>query len=68
MMGAPARGLIRLASQENSLYGARFKSWAGGNGIARKCVEFPSVSSNGSDWIELVSLGRTSRSTKSDFL
>jgi len=33
--------LIHLVLQENSLYGARFKSWTGGNGIARKYDEPP---------------------------
>ena len=35
--GVSCRGLTCLVPQENSIYGARFKSWTGGNGIARKC-------------------------------
>ena len=37
------RGFTYLLSQENSAYGARFKSWSGGNGFARKYNEFPSA-------------------------
>jgi hypothetical protein len=31
-----------MPKQKDSLYGARFKSWTGGNGMARKCGSFPS--------------------------
>ena len=41
LAGVSDGGFTYPMPQENSLYGARFKSWAGGNGIARKCDEFP---------------------------
>ena len=61
------RGFIYLVPQENTLYGARFKSWTGGSGLAKKYDESPECILDGSDRIELVLLGRTSRSKKFDF-
>ena len=55
------QGFTYMVAQENSFYGARFKSWTGAGGIARKCKESPQYILNGSDWIELVSPGETSR-------
>jgi len=35
------KGFTYLLAQENSLYGARFKSWISADGIARKCEDSP---------------------------